>query len=104
MDLCHDDAYCTDTIGNYNCTCNTGYEGNGFNCTSNSLVIIVIKMQVATIVFLLQISMSVPQKHITAIQMQHVRTLLVVSTARAMLGMKEMEQAVLVSVSLCIES
>ena len=25
---------CTDTIGSYNCTCNSGYEGNGFTCAS----------------------------------------------------------------------
>ena len=30
---CHDDAFCTNTDGGYNCTCNDGYEGDGFNCT-----------------------------------------------------------------------
>ena len=30
---CHDNATCTDTDGSYNCTCNTGYEGDGVNCT-----------------------------------------------------------------------
>ena len=34
LDSCHDQASCTDGEGSYNCTCNTGYEGDGFNCTS----------------------------------------------------------------------
>ena len=31
---CDNNAQCTDTIGSYNCTCNSGYEGSGFTCTS----------------------------------------------------------------------
>ena len=31
--FCDDDAYCTNTDGGYNCTCNDGYAGDGFNCT-----------------------------------------------------------------------
>ena len=27
-------AECIDTDGSYNCTCNTGYEGDGNNCSS----------------------------------------------------------------------
>ena len=30
---CHEQATCTDTIGWYNCTCNPGWEGSGFDCT-----------------------------------------------------------------------
>ena len=52
----------------------------------------------------LQILMNVPLKHITAILMQHVMTLLVVSTAPAILDMTEMEQTVMVGVSLNTES
>ena len=33
-DTCHVNATCTDTIGSYECTCNSGFEGNGVNCTS----------------------------------------------------------------------
>ena len=30
---CDENARCIDTIGSYNCTCNSGYEGDGFGCT-----------------------------------------------------------------------
>ena len=30
---CDDNAYCNNTIGSFNCTCNQGYEGSGVNCT-----------------------------------------------------------------------
>ena len=30
---CDGNADCTDTIGSYTCSCNPGYEGDGFNCT-----------------------------------------------------------------------
>ena len=30
---CDGNADCIDTIGSYNCSCNPGYEGDGFNCT-----------------------------------------------------------------------
>ena len=33
ISYCHVHAFCTNTIGGYNCTCNEGYEGDGFNCT-----------------------------------------------------------------------
>lgn len=33
-DICDINAFCTDTIGSYFCTCITGYEGNGHNCSS----------------------------------------------------------------------
>ena len=33
---CDDNASCNNTIGSYNCSCNSGYEGTGFegNCSS----------------------------------------------------------------------
>ena len=34
IDECSINAQCLDTMGSYNCTCNIGYDGNGFNCTS----------------------------------------------------------------------
>ena len=30
--VCHKNSICLNTIGAYNCTCNTGYYGNGFDC------------------------------------------------------------------------
>ena len=29
---CHESATCTDLVGGFNCTCNTGYSGNGTFC------------------------------------------------------------------------
>ena len=30
---CDKNAYCNNTAGSYNCTCNNGYTGNGTTCT-----------------------------------------------------------------------
>ena len=30
---CDVNADCTDTVGSYDCSCRSGYEGDGFNCT-----------------------------------------------------------------------
>ena len=35
---CDENANCTDTIGSYNCSCNSGYEGDGFNCTGYTTI------------------------------------------------------------------
>ena len=32
---CHTNAICTNTIGSYDCHCNTGYVGNGTKCDFN---------------------------------------------------------------------
>ena len=31
---CSPNAYCTDTVGSYSCSCSDGYHGDGINCTS----------------------------------------------------------------------
>ena len=38
LDECSDDAACTDTDGSYECTCNSGFTGDGFTCTSKSII------------------------------------------------------------------
>ena len=32
FDNCSDYAYCTNTFGGHNCTCNDGYTGDGYYC------------------------------------------------------------------------
>ena len=41
-DNCNDNATCTDTIGSFNCTCNAGYDGDGFICTSRLPLIVLV--------------------------------------------------------------
>ena len=36
---CHFNANCTDTEGSFNCTCNEGFEGNGFSCAGTICII-----------------------------------------------------------------
>ena len=36
LNNCDVNAFCTDTVGSYTCTCNTGYTGDGFTCTGES--------------------------------------------------------------------
>ena len=35
---CSTNAFCTDTEGSYNCTCNFGYTGNGVTCCKRTTV------------------------------------------------------------------
>ena len=35
---CDENADCIDAIGSYNCSCNPGYEGDGFNCTGYTIM------------------------------------------------------------------
>ena len=35
--ICHEHANCTDSEGSYECTCNTGFSGDGFNCSGLNL-------------------------------------------------------------------
>ena len=34
LDMCDSNATCTNTEGDYNCSCDTGYNGDGFYCES----------------------------------------------------------------------
>ena len=40
LDNCALNAACTDTIGNFTCTCNIGYSGDGVSCGKCSLLVI----------------------------------------------------------------
>ena len=33
LDDCDPNANCTNTFGSYDCNCNTGFTGDGFNCS-----------------------------------------------------------------------
>ena len=39
MSKCDVNANCTDTKDSYNCTCNKGYQGDGFNCTGKNYLV-----------------------------------------------------------------
>ncbi len=36
---CHLNATCEDQIGSYECSCNSGFNGDGFNCQGESVFI-----------------------------------------------------------------
>ena len=38
---CSENGNCTNTEGGYNCTCNIGYAGDGFNCSSMFVLCII---------------------------------------------------------------
>ena len=38
---CDDNAYCTNTIGGNNCTCNTGFIGTGRTCTPGRFLYVI---------------------------------------------------------------
>ena len=33
LEVCSEDAECTNTDGSFSCRCKRGYQGNGFNCS-----------------------------------------------------------------------
>ena len=33
---CGEDATCTDEVGNYSCECDSGFTGDGYNCTGKA--------------------------------------------------------------------
>ena len=35
---CDSNAECANVIGSYNCTCMSGFHGNGFNCSGNVML------------------------------------------------------------------
>ena len=49
---CHEHANCTDTEGSYECTCNTGFSGDGFNCSGLNSIHVEIMLLVSLIICL----------------------------------------------------
>jgi len=39
-DLCHENADCNNTMGNYTCRCHQGFIEDGFSCSSKSRFIV----------------------------------------------------------------
>ena len=54
VSVCDEHANCTDSEGSFLCTCNTGFSGDGYNCSSEILA----SIKLHTILFILQISMN----------------------------------------------
>ena len=44
IDDCADNATCSDTEGSYECTCDPGFTGDGFNCTGQSDMTMIVYM------------------------------------------------------------
>ena len=53
---CHNNATCTNTEGSYECSCDTGFTGDGFNCTSEIVIESCTALQVIILLYMLQYS------------------------------------------------
>ena len=96
MDNCDSNAKCIDTEGSYNCSCNSGFFGNGTSgqCSGNHDDITIMLHENAENT--LQTLTSV-MKAVLAILMLPVTTRLVALSALATLATKEMDWTVQVS-------
>ena len=59
MHRCDPNATCVNNIGSYDCMCDPGYTGDGFNCTSRILIIICLSASIYFLFYTLQTLMSV---------------------------------------------
>ena len=88
MSNCHPNALCSDIVGSegsFQCSCNTGYSGDGVNCNSEFLM-----YSYRVSVNSLQILMSVQLAWTTAQSRLYVPTLRAVLAVRAIMGTWEM--------------
>ena len=88
-------AECEDTIGSYNCTCNTGYTGDGLNCSGQHQHITqarthIFIIEVYTYVYTTQILMNVMICYMTAMYLLSASTSLVSTIAVVLRALKEM--------------
>ena len=100
-DNCHENGGCNNTFGSFECACNSGFEGDGVNCTSKAVPVLLMCIHVMsnhfcpfTLSFHLQISMSVNWRHIHAALMPTVLTQMAVLTAHVVKALKEMVSTV----------
>ena len=92
---CHENADCTDTYGGFNCTCSSGYEGDGFfNCTSKETTNQLTGVFSSICYYYLsstQMLMSVNRNSTTAMIMLNAQTQMEALTVHATWGTEEME-------------
>ena len=41
-DTCHDNATCTDSAGSFSCECDSGYSGNGHDCSGECVSVVML--------------------------------------------------------------
>ena len=49
---CHENAWCNNTQGSFNCSCKPGYDGDGHNCTGKIICMRLVNVKLSTFKFL----------------------------------------------------
>ena len=79
---CSDNATCINTEGSFNCSCKTGYRGNGYNCTVGAFKTLLIFFTFLRI-FLLKKKITNKQTNNNNLQQKHFHRSAVLSQSRA---------------------